>query len=152
MDDMLTRDWEMLLGRAHGPLDFRMIFQPTMAALLAIRAGLQDACVGRPPYGWTVLTQSGHRMELLRGGWKDVGRLFIAAVVIDIIYELIVFSMGLSGSALHRRGNSGRTALSADPRSCNRIARHFDRWAHGSQREDPSKSMTISDPKRRSVE
>jgi hypothetical protein len=149
MDDMLTRDWEMLLGRAHGPLDFRMIFQPTMAALLAIRAGLQDARAGRPPYGWTVLTQSGRRMELVRGDWKDVGRLFVAAVVIDIIYELMVFRWVYPGQPFIVAATLAVPPYLLIRGPANRIARHFDRWPHGSQREEPSKSMTISDPKRR---
>jgi hypothetical protein len=32
----------------------------------------------------------GHRPELLRQGWKDVGKVFILAVVLDSIYQLIV--------------------------------------------------------------
>lgn len=90
MDEVLTRIWENLIGRVHGPLTFRLIIQPAVALFLAIRAGLRDAREGRPPYLWAVLGDTEHRRELLRSGWKDVGRIFILAVVIDVIYQLIV--------------------------------------------------------------
>ncbi len=38
---MLSRGWEDFLGRAGGPLTFRLIIQPTVAVSLAIRAGLR---------------------------------------------------------------------------------------------------------------
>jgi hypothetical protein len=50
MDELLT--WDMLIGREHGPLAFRLVLQPKVAALLAIRAGVRDAKAGRPPHGW----------------------------------------------------------------------------------------------------
>ena len=71
-------------------MTFRIILQPTMAALLALRGGLRDAREGRPPYFWTVLTDSTNRTELLREGWKAIARVFVLAVVMDIIYQLIV--------------------------------------------------------------
>jgi hypothetical protein len=55
---------------------------------------------GRLAYGWTLLTDSGHRSELFRAGWKDVGRLFVAAVIIDMVYEIIVFRWIYPGQAL----------------------------------------------------
>ena len=48
MDDLLTRIWEMLIGREHGPLAFRIIIQPLVATFLAVRAGLRDAHAERP--------------------------------------------------------------------------------------------------------
>jgi hypothetical protein len=46
--EFLRRVWEMHVGRAYGPLSFRFIIQPTVAAVIAIRAGLEDARAGRP--------------------------------------------------------------------------------------------------------
>ena len=43
MDEMLARLWENLGGRIGGPLSFRLILQPTIAIVLAIKAGLSDA-------------------------------------------------------------------------------------------------------------
>jgi hypothetical protein len=100
VEELLTRIWDMLIGREHGPLAFRIIVQPMVAAVLAIRAGLRDARAGRPAYGWTVTSDPVHRSELIRQGWKDVGKLFIAAVIIDLIYEIIVFRWIYPGQAL----------------------------------------------------
>jgi hypothetical protein len=61
------------------------------AGAFAVRAGLRDARAGRPAYGWQVIRNAGRRIELVREGWQDVGKLFIAAVVVDIVYEVIVF-------------------------------------------------------------
>ncbi len=90
MRDMLIRGWMNVVARVGGPMTFRIILQPTMAALLALRAGLKDAREGRPAYFWAVLTNRTQRPDLLREGWKAVGRVFILAVIMDVIYQLIV--------------------------------------------------------------
>jgi hypothetical protein len=90
----------MLIGREDGPLAFRLIIQPAVAALLAIHAGLRDARAGRPAYGWAILAHSGDRLERLRAGWHDVARLFAVAVIIDSIYEIYVFRWIYPGQAL----------------------------------------------------
>jgi hypothetical protein len=71
-------------------MTFRIILQPLMAGLLAMRAGLKDAREGRPPYFWTLLTDSTQRVALLRDGWRAVARVFVLAIVMDVIYQLIV--------------------------------------------------------------
>jgi hypothetical protein len=99
--EFFARVWEMLIGRADGPLTLRLIFQPTVAATFAIRAGLRDAREGRPPYFfWSVFTNPARRPELLRLAWKDVGKVFIAAVALDVIYELVVYRWVYPGQAL----------------------------------------------------
>lgn len=100
MEEILTRVWENLVGRVHGPLEFRLILQPLVAAILAIRAGLRDARAGRTAYGWTIVTDSVHRRDLLREGWKDVAKVFVAAVIIDLVYEIIVFHRIYPGESL----------------------------------------------------
>src|ERR1019366_3429842 len=50
MQELLTRTWDMLVGREHGPLAFRLVIQPMAGAFLAIRAGVKDAREGRPPH------------------------------------------------------------------------------------------------------
>ena len=91
MDEVLTRIWENFGGRIGGPLSFRLLLQPVVAAVLAIRAGLQDARTGRPPYFWTILTSPDDRRALLREGWKAVAQIFVLAVIMDALYQLIVF-------------------------------------------------------------
>ncbi len=90
IEEGFARAWEMLVGRATGPLTVRLLVQPTVAALLAIRAGLRDAREDRTPYLWSIFTNPAQRRELLREGRTDIGKVFIVAVVLDLIYELIV--------------------------------------------------------------
>ena len=100
MGELFTRVWENLLGRVHGPLTFRLILQPLAAALIATRAGLRDARRGHPAYGWAVLADPVARRELLREGWKEVARVFVLAVIVDLIYEAIVFRRIYPGESL----------------------------------------------------
>ena len=79
MEEALRRGWENLFGRLDGPMSFRLIIQPAVAIFFAIRAGLRDARNGQPPFLWAVFSNPGHRHELLRQGWKDVGTVFIVA-------------------------------------------------------------------------
>jgi hypothetical protein len=90
MDEILTRIWENLGGRIGGPLKFRLLLQPLVVSVLAIRAGIQDARAGRPAYFWTVLSDSRSRSSLLREGWKSIVKVFTLAFVIDVVYQLIV--------------------------------------------------------------
>ncbi len=90
MDEILRRVWENLIGRSSGPMHFRLILQPAVATFLAIRAGLADAREGRPAFLWAAITNPAYRRELLRDGWKDVGKVFSLAAVLDAIYQLIV--------------------------------------------------------------
>jgi hypothetical protein len=78
-----------LLGRIEGPLSFRIVIQPLVAAVLAVRAGVKDAREGRPPHGWAILTDSANRGKLLRESWSDTAKVFVMAVIIDLIYEII---------------------------------------------------------------
>ena len=91
MDELIARIWHDLGGRVGGPLTFRLIIQPLVAIFLAVRAGLKDGREDNPPYFWSILTNQDHRRELLRNGWKDVARLFVFAVLMDLIYQVIVF-------------------------------------------------------------
>jgi hypothetical protein len=100
MDELLSRVRDMLIGREHGPLAFRLVIQPMVAVFLAIRAALKDARLGRPAHGWAIVTDPVRRRELLRESWHNVARLFVAAVIVDMIYEIIVFRRIHPGQAL----------------------------------------------------
>ncbi|MEN3329775.1 MAG: hypothetical protein V7638_4582 [Acidobacteriota bacterium] len=90
MRDMILRGLTNLAARVGGPMTFRIILQPLMALLFAFRDGLKDARENRPPYLWTLITEPAQRGDLIRQGWKAVGRVFILAIVMDVIYQLIV--------------------------------------------------------------
>jgi hypothetical protein len=100
MEDLLARIFENLIDRVSGPMKFRLILQPLMAIIFAIRAGLKDAKEGRPPYFWAIFTDPVNRRDMLRDGWKSVGRIFILAIVIDAIYQFIVFRWFYPGEAI----------------------------------------------------
>lgn len=90
MEDMLTRFFENLVGRIHGPMNFRFMIQPLVATIYAVLDARKDARAGRPAWLWTVFTSRESRRELLHDGWKSVGKVFILATVLDIIYQVIV--------------------------------------------------------------
>lgn len=71
-----------------------------VAAGLAIRAGIEDARAGHPAYGWVLFTDPVRRHELLREGARHLAKLFAAAVIMDTIYQIIVFHWIYPGQAL----------------------------------------------------
>lgn len=100
MEEILHRIFENLSDRVSGPMKFRLVLQPIMAAIAAVRSGLKDAREGRPPYFWALFTDPEHRRELLRDGWKSVARVFIFAVSIDAVYQYIVLCWFYPAEAL----------------------------------------------------
>jgi hypothetical protein len=100
MKDLFARMWMNLGDRVGGPMTFRLILQPTMAALLALRAGLKDAREGQAPYLWSVFTDPVNSADLLREGWGAIGRVFLLAVIMDVIYQWIVFGWIYPGEVL----------------------------------------------------
>jgi hypothetical protein len=72
-------------------MTFRLILQPIMATFFAVRSGLKDAKEGKPVYFWALFTDSVNRRDMLRDGWKSVGKVFVIAIIIDLVYQLIVF-------------------------------------------------------------
>jgi len=108
---------------------FRFVIQPLVAGFFGIRSGLQDAREGRPPFFWSLLTQQQARKRFSEEAFKDIGRVFLAAMVLDIIYQLIV----LRGIYLLELLFTA-TALAVVPYilirgPVNRIARRFHRSA-----------------------
>ena len=47
-----------------------------------------------------MFTNPARRPELLRLVWQDVGKVFMVAVALDVIYELIVYRWVYPGQAL----------------------------------------------------
>jgi hypothetical protein len=100
MDHMWARVGSQLIARVSGPMKFRLVLQPAMAAFFAIRAGLADARAGRPPYLWALIWDHGQRGAMLKDGWKSVGRVFILALVLDVVYQIIVLRFVYPGEAI----------------------------------------------------
>jgi hypothetical protein len=88
-----------LIDRISGPMSFRFILQPVMASVFAIIAGLRDAKAGRSPYFWSLI--KGHdRQADIRDGWKNVGKVIIVALVLDIVYQVMVLRFIYFGEAV----------------------------------------------------
>jgi hypothetical protein len=89
MSDMWARIAEHLADRVTGPMHFRVFLQPAMATVFAVIDGLKDAKSGAPPYFWSLLTEPAERGAMLKSGWKSVGKIFLLAVVLDVVYQVI---------------------------------------------------------------
>ena len=89
MRDQFLRYWNDLAGRVSGPMTFRLYIQPAVAATLAVFAGARDARAGHAPYGWSLLVGARGRRELVREARQDVGRVFLAGLVVDTIYQIV---------------------------------------------------------------
>jgi len=98
------RDWqrlvENLFGRLDGPLHFRFIVQPLMAIIFAVIEGVRDAKTGKPAYFWALLSAPDQRKVLVKEGWKSVGKNFILAIILDVVYQLKVHSTVYPGETL----------------------------------------------------
>jgi hypothetical protein len=71
-----------------------------MAVFFAIRSGLADARAGKTPYLWGLCSNPAERMDMLKDGWKSVGRVFILAIVIDVVYQIIELHFVYVGEAI----------------------------------------------------
>jgi hypothetical protein len=91
MGDFLSTFWTDFLARFDGPLHFRLFVQPLMAIVFAVRDGIRDAREGRSAYLWTLLTDAAQRRYLLESGWKGISKIFVLAVALDVVYQLIVW-------------------------------------------------------------
>jgi hypothetical protein len=84
------RIWRNLIARPGGPMTFRFILQPSMAAIAAIHDGLQDARSGRPPYLWTILHTPRERIGRLREGLNATAKIILLGLAMDAIYQFLV--------------------------------------------------------------
>lgn len=100
MDQMWVRVGSQLLARVSGPMKFRLVLQPCMAAFFAIRSGLADAKAGKPPWFWELVSNPPERAGMVKEAWKRIGKVFILAVVLDVVYQLIVLRFVYVGEAL----------------------------------------------------
>lgn len=100
MDDIWMRFVENMGDRISGPMKFRLLLQPIMALIFATIAGLKDARTGKPPYFWALLTEPAHRRDMLKDGWKSVGKVFVLALVLDVVYQFIVARFVYPGEAI----------------------------------------------------
>ena len=98
--DFWNRFIENLFSRLDGPLHFRFFMQPAMAMIFAVIDGIKDAKMGRPAYLWTMVKDPNQRRELMKIGWKRIAKIFILAVILDVIYQIKVYHWFYPGETL----------------------------------------------------
>jgi hypothetical protein len=100
MDNIWMRVVENMAGRISGPMKFRLLLQPGMAAFFAIRSGLRDAKLGKRPYFWYLASDPAQRANLIKDGWKSVGKIFILALILDVVYQSLELRFVYPGEAV----------------------------------------------------
>lgn len=89
-EDSLRRALHNILQRSGGPMSFRFILQPAMAALAALHDGIGDARLSRPPYIWAMLSQPASSRAHLREALIATARIILIGLGMDAIYQTFV--------------------------------------------------------------
>jgi hypothetical protein len=98
--EVRERIWRQLAERPGGPMTFRFILQPGMAAIAALRDGVNDAKSRRSPYFWGLLAnpfESGHR---LYEGLISTARVILLGLCMDAVYQWLVLKTFYPGEAV----------------------------------------------------
>jgi len=90
MNELFTRMWENLVARTEGPMHLRFFLQPAMSLLFTILAIIRDAKAGTDPFLWRLITLKGERKKIVWEAWKDVGKVLVVGIILDVVYQLIV--------------------------------------------------------------
>jgi hypothetical protein len=88
--DVHHRLWQDIFNRPGGPMSFRFVLQPVMAAIAALHDGARDARQGREPYLTRLISGSGERGDLLNEMVISTGRIVLLGLVMDGIYQFTV--------------------------------------------------------------
>ncbi len=89
--EVVARIWQNLLERPAGPIDFRFILQPAMAALAALGGGLRDARSGRAPFLQAMLQEPAQRRARLDEALVATSRILLLGLIMDMAYQWIEF-------------------------------------------------------------
>lgn len=100
MIDFWLNGIEHLIDRITGPLHFRILLQPLMALIYGVVDGLKDVRSGKPPYFWALFSNSFHRREIVKDGWKSIGKVFLLALILDVGYQIAVLRFVYPGEAI----------------------------------------------------
>jgi len=96
---VLARIFTGIADRPGGPMTFRFVLQPLMAALLAAIDGVRDARQGAPAYLWSMLTGRSERASQLYDGVIATARVILLGLGMDVAYQLIVYHKLYPGEA-----------------------------------------------------
>ena len=95
-----TQFLEELPRRFTGPGRLRFILQPMFAIVLGVRGGLADAKAAIQPYLFGLLFDAGRRRELLRSGAAAIGTLLAMGIILDVVFQLVLYREVHPGAAL----------------------------------------------------
>lgn len=88
--EMLTARGEHLFDRLHGPLNFRLVVMPMVAALFAIRGHFRAVRDGKPLFLWPFRRTREESVQTLKSGFREFGRVFVMACLVDTVYQIMV--------------------------------------------------------------
>jgi len=94
------RGWNNLLARPGQSLALRFLFQPVISMIMAIRDGMKDARNGRSPYLWAIVSDPAVRWRSLREGTAATGKIFLIAIILDVVYQRLELDEFYPGEAL----------------------------------------------------
>src|SRR5208337_393578 len=97
--DELDRVWRNIVARPGGPMTFRFVLQPAMAAVAASRDGVADARLGRTPYLSAILRGVEGRGGRLWEGIVSTARILILGLVMDVVYQAVFLGEFFPGEA-----------------------------------------------------
>ena len=118
---------EELPQRFSGSGRFRFILQPLFAILLGVRGGIADAKVGNPPYLFGLLFTSGQRRNLLRSAGEAIGILLAMGIILDVVFQLVLYREVHPGAALLIGPILICTPYALSRALTNRLVRRFNR-------------------------
>lgn len=78
-----------LAQRASGPVSLRLLLQPSLAVLFAIRDGVRDARSGADPYIFAILFRKDQRRDRIASAWASAGSVIIMAILLDCLYQYL---------------------------------------------------------------
>lgn len=87
MDEIFTRVWQDFVARTTGPMWFRLIIQPLVAAVFGIRAGLANAQRSKERHEGA--PEPADRRARFQQALHDVGKVFVIGIGLDVIFQLI---------------------------------------------------------------
>ena len=95
-----TGFFQDILARLSGPGRLRFIVQPIVAIILGAKSGMKDARSGLPPFFWALAFHGEHRRELLKTTLASIRDLAAVAILLDIVFQFIIFHDVRPGAAL----------------------------------------------------
>jgi hypothetical protein len=98
--DDTRRLWRDLFDRPGGPMTFRFVLQPIMAAIAACHDGLKDARANHTPYLKSLLSEPENRGLRLSEGLVSTARILLLGLVMDAIYQWRLLGTFYPGEAV----------------------------------------------------